>query len=134
VFHLESGSWVDRTAPGSTYAALCTTGVSSLSPFAIGALAPTAAGISISGRVITASGQGITNSVLTLSDSSGHVRTARTAGFGYYRFDDVQAGETYVLSVSSKRFAFQDPTRIISVQDDISDADFVAIDPGKGSR
>ncbi|MEQ1643028.1 MAG: LamG-like jellyroll fold domain-containing protein [Pyrinomonadaceae bacterium] len=35
ILHLENGAWVDRTVGGATHAALCTTGVTSLSPFAI---------------------------------------------------------------------------------------------------
>ncbi|MEP7037147.1 MAG: carboxypeptidase-like regulatory domain-containing protein, partial [Acidobacteriota bacterium] len=58
----------------------------------------TAAPVSIGGRVMTMSGRGIANVRLTLTDANGQVRTARTTSFGYYHFDDVRAGETYILS------------------------------------
>lgn len=59
VYHLENGLWINRTAAGATHAALCTTGVTSLSPFTIGRATPTAANVSVSGRVLTADGRGM---------------------------------------------------------------------------
>lgn len=88
--------------------------------------APTAANVTISGRVLTAGGQGVRNTVLTLTDSSGMTRIARTSGFGYYRFEDVPSGEIYVLTISSKRFVFGSPTRVLNVQEALSDIDFIA--------
>jgi len=128
IFHLESGAWVNRTASGATYSALCTTGVTSLSPFAIGRLIPSAANASVSGRVLTAGGQGIRNAIITLTDSSGHTRRAATGSLGYYKFDDVAAGETYIVTIHSKRFTFENATRVIAVSDDVTDADFISLE------
>ena len=91
-----------------------------------GDLAPTAAGVSISGRVTTANGNGLRTAIVSLTDSAGTVRTARTGSFGYYRFDDLRVGETYILSVNSKRYSFTNPTRVITLQEDLTDTDFVA--------
>jgi hypothetical protein len=85
---------------------------------------PTAANVSISGRVLTADGRGIRSTVVVLADSEGNSRTATTSSFGYYRFDDVPAGGTYVLSVSSKRYQFE--PRVVNVQDEIANLDFIA--------
>ncbi len=90
-------------------------------------LAPSSAGVSVSGRVTTESGRGIRNAVLTLSGTDGVRRVARTGSFGYYRFEDVPAGETYILSIATKRFTFSNPTRVISAADDVTDADFTAL-------
>ncbi|MDQ3490846.1 MAG: hypothetical protein M3449_07260 [Acidobacteriota bacterium] len=54
----------------------------------------------------------------------GSTRTARSSSFGYYRFEDVAAGETYILSVSSKRYSFA--PRVVSALDELSDLDFTA--------
>lgn len=89
-------------------------------------LAPTAASVNVGGRVTTASGQGIRNVVITLTDSGGVITIARTSAFGYYNFDFVRAGETYILSIRSKRFTFSNPTRVLSVQESLSDVDFIA--------
>ncbi|MBS1796542.1 MAG: carboxypeptidase regulatory-like domain-containing protein [Acidobacteria bacterium] len=90
------------------------------------ALAPTAALVSISGRVVTADGSGIRSVVLTLTDSSGAVRVVRTGTFGNYHFDNVAAGESYVLTIKSRKYVFSSATRIISVTDNLGDVDFTA--------
>ena len=87
-------------------------------------LAPSAANVSVSGRVMTADGRGLRNAYVVIIDSGGFSRRALTSSFGYYRFDDVRAGETYVISVASKRYVFA--PRIVSVADDLTGVDFVA--------
>lgn len=124
ILHLENGSWVDRTAIGGTSPILCTTALTSLSPFAIASLGPTAASVSISGRVLTENGSGIRNAVVQITDVQGNSRTVRTGSFGMYRFDDLQAGETYVISIASKRFNFA--ARTITASSDMYDVDLVA--------
>lgn len=89
-------------------------------------LAPTAAGVAVSGRVSMADGRGIRNATLTLTDTSGALRTTVSGSLGYYRFEDVPAGQTYILSVSSRRFTFSSPSRVINANEEISDADFIA--------
>ncbi len=89
-------------------------------------LAPTAAVVSVSGRVLTADGQGIKNVAVKLTGANGAIRFAATGTFGYFRFTEVEAGEIYLLEVASKKFTFSDPTRVLSVQDEISNLDFMA--------
>lgn len=90
-------------------------------------LAPTAAGVRVSGRVTTASGIGIRNAFVYLTRADGTVSTARSSSFGYYSFEEVPAGETCVLSVESKRFTFAAPTRVLAVTDTLAGVDFVAV-------
>ena len=85
---------------------------------------PTAAGVSVSGRVLTANGIGIRGAIVVITDSAGVSRSVNTSSFGYYRFDDVQAGATYVVSVRGKQYVFA--SRIVSVGDDLTDVDFTA--------
>lgn len=87
-------------------------------------LAPTAAGVSISGRAVTSAGFGVTNVLITLTDRNGVSRQVITGPFGYYRFDDVETGQNYVISATSKRFQFS--SRIVSVNDELTDLDLVA--------
>lgn len=89
-------------------------------------LVPTAASVSISGRVATASGRGIRNVVITMIDSNGNERTATSTAFGYYRFDDVSAGETVTLSAKAKRFKFNQSSIVRTTNESITDADFVS--------
>ena len=97
------------------------------SGFWIAQFAPTAAGASLSGRVKVegASGKGIRNAQLTLTNTAtGEVFTARSGFFGAYRFDDVRVGQTYVLTVSARRFSFVENTRVIALLDELTDVDF----------
>jgi hypothetical protein len=89
-------------------------------------LAPTAATVSVGGRVMTANGRGIRNVRLTLTDSNGEVRTATTTSFGYYRFDDVQAGETYILSAIGKRYTFSQPVQVLNINEATDAVNFIA--------
>lgn len=89
-------------------------------------LVPTAALVSISGRVLTADGRGLRNAIVLLSgDGSGLVRIAKTSSFGYFLFDDVQAGQAYVVTVRSKRFQFQ--PRILNVFDAVTDLELTPL-------
>lgn len=88
-------------------------------------LAPTAAMVSISGRVRTVDGAGLRNAVVALTDGSGVTRIARTSSFGYYRFDDVEAGQTVVLNVRSKLFQFA--PRVVSVTDNVTELDLLPV-------
>ena len=130
ILHLEGAFWQDRTEPTSVNFAtrtICTKPRTSLSPFVIAeGLIPSASNVAIGGRVTTTNGRGIANAVVSITDSNGVTRRIRTASFGYYRFDDIPAGESYVISVASKRFTFASPTRIVFAADDTSDADFVS--------
>lgn len=87
---------------------------------------PTASAVSVGGRVIAANGQGIRKAVITLTNPNGSVRTALTGGFGYYHFADVTVGETYVLSIASKRFIFSKPVRVLDVTSALAEIDFIA--------
>jgi hypothetical protein len=133
LMHGENDIFVDRTTeyisiPG--VARIVCGEVDSLSPFALASvLGPTAARVSVSGRVETSNGRGIMNAQLTLTGNDGPVRTARSNAFGYFRFDGVQAGETYVISVRAKGMQFE--TQVISVFDEITDLVFTALPEGK---
>lgn len=89
--------------------------------------APTSAPVYLGGRVLTADGRGIRNARVVVSGNSlSEQRLAVTSAFGYYGFDGLEAGETYVVTVNSKRFTFTMPSRVVSLRDDLHNADFVA--------
>lgn len=91
-------------------------------------LAPTAATVAVSGRVVTATGSGIRSVQVTLTDDSGASRTVLTGSFGYYRFDQITAGQTVILSVQAKRFTFAQPILVLNVAAELSEIDFIAAD------
>lgn len=90
-------------------------------------LAPTAAGVRIAGRVTTADGRGIRNAHVTLTDAGGASRTVITGSFGYYLFDEIEAGQIVIIVVRAKRFTFARPAVALSVSEDTDEIDFVAV-------
>jgi hypothetical protein len=94
-------------------------------------LLPTAAGATVSGRVLDPSGRGVRGIVISLFDpSTGNFRTTMTNPFGIYSFDDVEAGHSYILFATSKRYRISPDSRVINVTDDLSDVGFIAQAPG----
>ncbi len=89
-------------------------------------MAPTASHVSIGGRIRTPNGQGIQRVMLTLIGLDGSTRTTISSSFGYYRFDEVLVGETYILNILSQRFTFNHPTIVVTAMDTITDLDFVS--------
>lgn len=86
----------------------------------------TAAGVELAGKVLTPDGRGVRGVVVSLRAADGTVRTATTNSFGFYRFEDVDAGDGYVVSAASKRYRFA--SRVINVVDSISDADLIGLE------
>lgn len=89
-------------------------------------LAPTAAQVTISGQAMSSTGRGIRNVFIRLTDANGAVRFATTTTFGYYRFANVNAGETYIITAKGKRFEFSQPTQVLNIGEDTYDINFVA--------
>ncbi|MGB7201051.1 MAG: CARDB domain-containing protein [Pyrinomonadaceae bacterium] len=87
---------------------------------------PTAAEVSVGGRIVTSRGVGIRGVTVTITDAAGNSRSARSSTFGYYRFDAVAAGQTYVMSAVSKKYQFSN--RVITVSDALDDIDFVPLE------
>ena len=85
-------------------------------------LAPTAASVSIGGRVFADNGRGLTNAIVYLTKSNGEILKRRTTSFGYYRFDDVEAGQTAIISVVSKRYQFA--PRVVNVTEELNEFNF----------
>lgn len=73
-------------------------------------LFPTAAGASISGRVIFGKELGVTNATVYLITMKGLTQTARTNQFGYFMFEDIEVGQLIILSVFHKHFQFTPQT------------------------
>lgn len=86
---------------------------------------PTAALVSISGRILTPRGQGIPRAFVTMIDQLGVTRTARANQFGYFRFNGIEAGQVVILNGVSKGFEFS--PQVISVSEDIQQINLRAI-------
>ncbi len=88
--------------------------------------APTAAGVSISGRVMDAAGNGIASTRIVMVDAEGVSRVAVTSLGGFYKFDEVAAGQTVLLTVNSRRFHFSNQTQLVVISDNLTAINFTA--------
>jgi len=87
-------------------------------------VAPTAAEVSVGGRVTDQYGRSISRASVSIADSNGVSRTVLTNPFGYFNFSGVETGQSYVVSVASKRYSFS--PQLINLSDSVSDLSFVA--------
>ncbi len=104
------------------------TGVTTFSRWTLAeGFAPTAAEATLSGRVMTADGRGIKNAYLVVTGNSlVSPKRVITGPFGYYSFEGLDAGETYVVTVVSKRFTFATPSRVVTLNDSLDGFNFIA--------
>ena len=85
------------------------------------------ANVSLGGHVVTSGGQGIRNALVTLSGGNlPSPVTIYTGSFGYYNFPELPSGQTYTVTVSTKKYTLVQPSRMITLQSNVSDFDFVA--------
>lgn len=89
-------------------------------------IAPTAANASISGRVLDSNGRGISSVSVTATGENGNVLTAVSNSFGFYAFNGLPTGQTYVLSVSNRRYNFATSSQVVNLSENVSDLNFVA--------
>ena len=87
----------------------------------------TAAAVSINGRIVTASGAGVRNATVVVSGGmlSDPLR-AVTNPFGFYRFEGLAAGQTYLVTVSARRHRFAESSKVVTLDNDLNNFDFVA--------
>lgn len=89
-------------------------------------LSPTASGVTVDGQIFTADGNGIRNVRVTLTEQNGTIHGAITSAFGYFSFEDIRAGQTVLLDVSAKRFTFANPSRTLTLNDNVTGVYFIA--------
>ncbi|MEQ1764465.1 MAG: Calx-beta domain-containing protein, partial [Pyrinomonadaceae bacterium] len=90
-------------------------------------LVPTAASASISGRVRDANGRAIRGVVISVQGMDGLPKIAVTNTFGYYRIDELQVGESFVVTAKARRYEFAAPTQFVNLADDLEEIDFRAL-------
>ncbi len=117
--YVASGQWTDVIDPGNP---LTGPDVPQDFPFKIYGT-EVATPVMISGRVTAPDGRGLANTVVSMTDSFGVRRTATTSSFGYYTFDNVRIGETYLIGVNSRRYRFR--PRQLQIDGNLTDIDFV---------
>ncbi|MEO5860084.1 MAG: carboxypeptidase-like regulatory domain-containing protein [Pyrinomonadaceae bacterium] len=104
---------VEATANGTAYNVVVASASASIECLTLN---PTAADVTVSGRVLDAAGRGLSRATVTLTDGAGNVRTASTNTLGYFSFAEVEAGASYILQATARGYTFS--SKVISVQDD----------------
>lgn len=85
------------------------------------------ANVLLSGRISTPSGSGIRNVIVTLSGGNlPSPLTTQTGTFGYFSFTGLQSGQTYTVTVNAKRHTFAQPSRMVTMQGNVTDFDFIS--------
>jgi hypothetical protein len=84
--------------------------------------APTAASVTVGGRVLDADGRGISRAIVKATDATGAILTSVTNPFGYYRFDNVRAGDSYIFEVNHKSYTFA--PQVLTIAEELSNLDF----------
>ena len=94
-------------------------------PIVVQIQGPSAANASVSGRVTSTGGRGVTNAIVTIETAGGTViGTGITNRNGNYVINNIPMGATYTIRVTARRFTFTPNTMQIS--DNVTNADFVA--------
>jgi hypothetical protein len=81
-------------------------------------LAPTAGAVSIAGRIMTRDGRGVSGATVSVMDQNAVTFSVRTDSQGFYRFESVPGGQSYVLMVKSETFSFS--PQVLTAYADVS--------------
>lgn len=125
LFKVEENNPIQQTAVINTTENTATVNeVFEFSDWTLAEAAPTAANVTIGGRITTAGGQGISQVRVAMTDHNGILRFAKTNAFGYYSFSDVETGQNIVLEAQHKRYNFT--AQIVTINEATENLNFSA--------
>lgn len=87
----------------------------------VGAMAPDA---TLQGRVTALGGRGVTGARVIVTSGSGTTRNMFTTRNGFFSFGGLAIGETYTVTIQSRRFVFT--PRAVTMNDSVTNVDFIA--------
>ncbi len=76
--------------------------------------------------ITLARGRGIARARVSITNQTGEIKMAMTNQFGYFRFNEVETGQTYFVQVTSKSYRFTPQT--LSIDGDLDGVNFTAIE------
>ncbi len=80
----------------------------------------------LSGRLLYGEGRGVRNAQVNITDSTGAVRSVVSGAAGGFQFTGLTLGETYTITVASRRFAFA-PRTIVLTDNATSGVDMMGV-------
>lgn len=96
----------------------------------VGCFFPTSATVSAGGRVLTSDGRGINGANVSILDTlTQQMQFARTNQFGYFNFNDLDAGGIYLITVGHRSYRFTSGTNAVQLLEDKKDFFFYADAP-----
>jgi hypothetical protein len=122
-FDIGAGSTEPAAAPVTMSWTLTNTDSWALGAIAVKAAPPpTASSVTIGGRILSKSGKGLHRAHVYLTDMHGETRIAITNPFGFYRFGDIQVGETYIFDISAKGHSFA--PKVVTILEETEELNF----------
>lgn len=107
-------------------ASLAGPGMAEIDQVSVNALVPTASNVTVGGKITNEGNNGLSRVPVTITDENGNTRMTYTNVFGYYQFNEVLAGETYIVMVNHRKYVFADNPRVVQVEDNLTNLDFQA--------
>lgn len=87
----------------------------------------TAAKVSVGGRVVDEYKNGVARTSLTIVNTNTSERfTTVSNSFGYYRFDNLEVGNFYLITASNKKYRFEAETQSFVLNEAVENLDFTA--------
>ncbi|MBS1795861.1 MAG: S8 family serine peptidase [Acidobacteria bacterium] len=126
LLHFENGSYVDRTISKDFSSLEICADVTSFSPFvtALAPVGPTAAEVSVSGRIVSDQSPISRADIRLIGENRSY--SAKSNTFGYFRFDGIASGQTYVIEINHKRFRFS--PRVLNVTEAVDNLEFTPVE------
>lgn len=90
-------------------------------------LGPTSGTAFVAGRLLTPEGHGLRNAIVSITDQTGQTLSVRSSNFGHFKIENLDTGQSVVLTVSSKRYHFE-PV-LINVSGSIHDLEITGQQP-----
>jgi hypothetical protein len=132
LLHNVGGALVDITTTEDPVNKLICGSTNTLSPFTVGGgPTPTAAGASVSGRIVDTNGNPVEGAAVRLSGMQD--RMTVTDSSGAYDFDDVETNGFYTVTPSRANFIFSPMQRSFSLLGQNTDATFSALSTGNAT-
>lgn len=88
---------------------------------------PTAASTYVRGRILSNGGLPISRTLVTIQNvNTGEIQRTLSNSFGYYRFDDLEVGNFYIVTVENRKYVFTPNSASFTLNDAVESLDFTS--------